>query len=65
MLLMYTIWEYWNILALEVLCEYLVILALDIVQKSLWISSHFDIVSSFSLALFFVTNVPKYIIENT
>ena len=32
MLLMYTIWKYWNI----------VLQRLDIVQKSLWISSHFD-----------------------
>ena len=47
MLLMYAIWEYWKFLTLEIFCEYLVILFLDIVQKSLRISSHFDIVQIF------------------
>ena len=42
MLLRYTAWEHWNILSLEIFCKYVVILTLDIVKKSLWISSQFD-----------------------
>ena len=60
MLLMYTILEYLDILTLETFCEYLVILLLDIVQKSFWISSHLEIVQIFFLYDVFV---PEYIFK--
>ena len=60
MLLMYTILEYLDILTLETFCEYLVILLLDIVQKSFWISNHLEIVQFFFLYDVFV---PEYIFK--
>ena len=47
MLVMYTIWEYKNILPLE----YLVMFTLDIVQNCLSISSYFDIIQFFFLSV--------------
>ena len=49
---MHTVWEYGKILPL------------DIDQKSLWISNHFDIVHSFFVPDFFATFVPKCLFEN-
>ena len=69
MLLMYTTWEYWNILPLDIVQKSLWISSrfdtqsLDIVRKSLWISSHFDIIQIFVLSDFFGTFVSIYIFK--
>ena len=64
-LLMYTIFEYWNILPLDLvqksfwLSSHFDTQTLDIVQKSLRISGHFDIFQIFFLSDFLGNKYPK------